>query len=88
MAGLASYAFTTGGLAAAVLAFASASLVLVALVFAAALGVSRAQEQTIERVRAQAPNVKRWGGGILIIVGGWLLLLAIFADTFAGLFPV
>ena len=61
---------------------------LVILVFAAAFGVARAQESTLERIKAQAPTVKRWGGRILLAVGVWFLALAIFANFFAGIFPV
>jgi hypothetical protein len=32
--------------------------------------------------------VKRWGGRILIAVGVWFLVLALFADFFEGVFPV
>jgi len=66
----------------------AASLALVGLVFAAAFGVARAQDQTIERIKAQAPRVKKWGGWILVAVGSWFLTLAIFADFFAEVFPV
>ena len=61
---------------------------LVALVFTAAFLVTRAESSTLERVKVQAPTVKRWGGRILIIVGVWFLTLAIFADSFADIFPV
>jgi cytochrome c biogenesis protein CcdA len=61
---------------------------LVILVFAAAFGVARAEEATLEGVKVQAPTVKRWGGRILIAVGVWFLVLAIFADVFEGIFPV
>lgn len=88
MAGLASFAFTSGGLDAAVLAFSAAAVVLVALVFAAALAISLIEQQTVDRIRAQAPSVKRWAGGLLVAAGAWLLVLTIFADFFAGLFPV
>lgn len=77
-----------GGFAAAFSAFVVASIVLVGLVFAAAFGVAGAQEQTIERIKAQAPRVKRWGGWILTVVGIWFLVLAVFADFFAEVFPV
>ena len=77
-----------GGFQAALVAFVVASVVLTGLVFAAAFGVARAQDETIERIRAQAPRVKRWGGAILVAVGVWFLALASFADVFAGLFPV
>jgi cytochrome c biogenesis protein CcdA len=60
----------------------------VALLFAAAFGVARAEETTLERIEVQAPTVKRWGGTILIAVGIWFLVLAVFADFFEGVFPV
>jgi hypothetical protein len=65
-----------------------ASIVLVALVFAAALGVAGAQDRTIQRIKVQAPRVKKWGGWILTVVGVWLMILAAFADFFAEIFPV
>ncbi|MBW3658582.1 MAG: hypothetical protein KY457_08080 [Actinobacteria bacterium] len=61
---------------------------LVVLVFAAAFGVARAEESTLERIQVQAPVVKRWAGWILVAVGVWFLVLAVFADVFAGIFPV
>lgn len=65
-----------------------AALALVGLVFAGAFVVAGAQNQTIERIKAQAPRVKRWGGSILLVIGAWFLILAAFADFFADLFPV
>jgi cytochrome c biogenesis protein CcdA len=61
---------------------------LVALVFVAAVAVSRAEAATIERIEAQGPTVKRWGGRVLIAVGAWFLILALFAGSFERLFPV
>lgn len=69
-------------------AFVAASVVLVGLLFVAALSISGAQDRTVSRIRAQAPTVKRWGGWILVAVGVWFLALAVFADRFADLFPV
>lgn len=77
-----------GGFGAAFTAFVVASIVLVGLVFAAAFGVAGAQDQTLGKIRAQAPRVKKWGGWILTVVGFWFLLLAAFADFFAEVFPV
>lgn len=65
-----------------------ASVVLVGLVFAAAFSVAKAQDQTIQRIRTQAPTVKKWGGWIVTVVGVWFLILAAFADFFAEIFPV
>lgn len=65
-----------------------ASLALVSLVFVAALGVGKAQDETIRRIEARAREVKKWGGWILTGVGVWFLVLATFADFFAAIFPV
>jgi TRAP-type C4-dicarboxylate transport system permease large subunit len=88
MAGLAGHALTTGGFAAAVTAFVATGVVLVVLLFAAALGVAIAQEELTARLETSAATIKRWGGHVLIAVGVWLLLLAAFADSFARVFPV
>ncbi len=61
---------------------------LVGLVFTAAFTVASAEERTVERIKAQAPTVKRWGGWLLLAVGAWFLVLAIFADFFENIFPV
>lgn len=61
---------------------------LVGLVFVAAFSIAGAEERTIDRIKAQAPTVKRWGGGLLIAVGTWFLVLAVFADFFEDIFPV
>jgi hypothetical protein len=57
-------------------------------VFASAFAVAGAQESTLERIKVQAPTVKRWGGRVLIVLGVWFLALAVFVDFFAELFPV
>lgn len=69
-------------------AFAVTGLVLVVLLFAAALVLASAHEEFGERLRVGAPTVKRWGGHVLIAVGVWLIVLAAFAGTFARVFPV
>lgn len=58
------------------------------LLFAAALAVTGAREEVTDRLRAGAPTVKRWGGHVLLVVGVWLVTLAVFAGTFARVFPV
>lgn len=88
MAGLAIQALTVGGFAAALGAFVVTAAVLVGLLFAAALVIATAQQQTVERLRAGTPTVKRWGGWVLIAVGGWFVILGVWADQFARLFPV
>lgn len=61
---------------------------MVGLVFTAAFTVANAEQRTLERIKAQAPAVKRWAGWILVAVGVWFIVLAIFADFFARIFPV
>lgn len=56
--------------------------------FMAAFTVSRAQDATVERIQAMAPDIKRWGGAVLIGVGLWFIALAVFADFFAQVFTV
>lgn len=77
-----------GGFVAAFAAFIVAALAIAVLVFSLALGVARAQEETVDAIRARAPQVKRFGGYILIAVGGWTLALALFTDFLARFFPV
>lgn len=88
MAGLATHAISTGGAASALSAFVVAGLVLIVMFVGLSFVVGRAQERTLERVRASSAQVKRWGGLILIGVGTWFVVLAIWADFFAGIFPV
>lgn len=59
-----------------------------AALFTTALAVSQAQDTTVAALQATAPTVKRWGGIVLLGVGVWFVLLAVFADFFAGIFPV
>ena len=72
----------------ALTAFAVVAVAIMACVFAAATGVASAEQATLARIETRAPQVKRWTGLVVLGVGVWFLLLAIFADTFAQLFPV
>lgn len=58
------------------------------LLFGVSYAVGTAQEGVVARLRASAPAVKRWGGYILIGVGTWFVVLALFAEFFAEIFPV
>ncbi|MBW3590421.1 MAG: hypothetical protein KY393_00975 [Actinobacteria bacterium] len=58
------------------------------LMFSAAFVSARAQDATVERIKASAPTIKKWGGVVLIGVGVWFVALAAFADFFADLYPV
>lgn len=56
--------------------------------FGLVYAVAAAQDELVDRLRAGAPTVKRWGGGLLLLVGIWMISLGAFADFFAGVFPV
>lgn len=65
-----------------------AAVTLVVLTFGLVYAVVTAREGLVEGLRGSAPTVKRWGGGLLAVVGVWMLSLAVFADFFAGIFSV
>lgn len=69
-------------------AFGVAGLVIVLLIFGLAIAIGTAQTEFITRLRAEAPQVKRWGGFILIIVGLWTIAIGIWAQFFSQFFPV
>lgn len=50
--------------------------------------MATAQHRLVERLQAGAPAVKHWGGYVLVLVGIWFIVLGVFADTLAGVFPV
>ena len=58
------------------------------LTFGVALLVAGSQEETVKRLRADAPRIKRWGGALLLMVGTWIFVLGLFAEAFATVFPV
>ncbi len=85
---MAGSAFTAGGFGAAIFAFITASLVIIILMFVLALMIKGAQLGLVERLKLNAPNVKHWGGFILIAVGVWFIMLTAFVGFFEELFPV
>lgn len=70
------------------IAFIVSGVVLAAMFVGLSFVVGSVQEKTLERIRAGARDVKKWGGWILIIVGSWFVVLAIWAEFFAKIFPV
>lgn len=70
------------------MAYAVAATAIVLLALGAAFVVSWAKEETVARLQAGAPTVKRWGGIVLVVLGAWFVALGIFAHTFARLFPM
>jgi len=77
-----------GGATAALIAFGTAALMIVILMFTLALIVGAAQDRTVKALKANAPTVKAWGGRIMLFVGVWFIALAIFADFFADVFAL
>jgi hypothetical protein len=62
--------------------------VITLLALALATAIAAAQERLVGTMRAGVTQVKQWGGVILIGVGVWFLILAIWADFFTRIFPV
>lgn len=56
--------------------------------FVLAALIGTAQQEVAARLRASTPAVRSWGGYILVVIGSWLIVTAIFAEFFAGRFPV
>lgn len=77
-----------GGTPAAIGAFVTASAVIVILMFAIAVLVSTAREHTIHSLRLATGKARQFGGIMLVGVGIWFIVIAIWADFFADLFPV
>lgn len=77
-----------GGAGGSLLAFAVAAGTFVLLIFALSYFVGAAREGIVERLKAGAPSVKRWGGYVLLAAGAWFVALGVFAAYFSGIFPV
>ncbi|HEY5579151.1 MAG TPA: hypothetical protein VIL12_05645 [Acidimicrobiia bacterium] len=63
---------------------ATAALVFVALLVAAATAVSTMSAAALKPLRMTGPAVRRWGGVVLLFVGGWFLLLAALPSPIIG----
>lgn len=87
LVGLTSHAAVAGGQEGAFLAFLLAALTMMWLMFGLAIAIATAQDSLIKRLRARTPQIKRWSGLILIGVGTWTALLAIWPALFFWLFP-
>lgn len=61
---------------------------IVLLIFGLAIAIGTAQNELVAKLRAEAQQVKRWGGVILIIVGLWTVAIGIWAEFFSQFFPV
>lgn len=79
---------TVGGREAAFAAFVLAAVTIALLMFGLAVLTGAAQEQMVDALKASTQQVKRWSGVVLLLVGAWLIVLAIWAQFFARVFPV
>ena len=60
-------------------------MVLTLFVVAAVVGF--AQANTIRTVRGSGGLVKRWGGALFMLVGAWLITLAIWGEVLLPILP-
>lgn len=88
MAGLALHTLTVADEMAALSAFATAAFTIALVMLFLVTAIGLAQAHTISRMKRSTHLVKRWGGAVLILVGIWLMVLAVWAETFAQIFPV
>ena len=65
-------------------AFATAAVVLVALLITASVVVSLVSSDTLRPIRLTGGAVRRWSGFVLIVVGTWFLLLAVLPSPILG----
>jgi hypothetical protein len=77
-----------GGETAAFTAFVVAALTIVLVMFGLVFAVGTSQEGVIRGLKANTHRIRRWSGVILVLVGTWLIILAIWADAFARILPV
>ena len=60
-------------------------MVLTLFIVAAVVGF--AQANTFRSMRGSGGLVKRWGGALLILVGAWLIALAIWGEVLLTILP-
>lgn len=56
----------------------------IALLVTAALIVPRVAIEAIRPLRMVGPAVKHWSGWVLVVVGGWFLLIAVTPRLLGG----
>jgi len=56
--------------------------------FSLALLIGAAQERLVDAMKAGTRQIKQWSGVVMFLVGAWLIVLAIWAELFARVFPV
>ncbi len=88
MAGLAVQSLAAGGFDAAFVAYLVTGVTLVMLILVSAVVVAVGRDAAIGDLTTLAPSIKKWAGWVLVAVGGWFFLLAVFSEQFVDLFPV
>ena len=83
LAGLAAQSLTIGAVQAA-WAVATAAVVFIALLVAAAVTVTSISDAAMKSVRMAGPAVRSWGGFVLVAVGAWFVLLAALPSPIIG----
>ncbi len=76
-----------GSETAAFLAFSATAVTIIFLLVFLIIVVGMAKNRFLQSLRSGSQQIKRGGGLVLILVGAWLVILAIWAELFAQLFP-
>ena len=87
LAGLALQSLAIGDGMTALTGFATAALTIALVMAVLLVAIGKAQTHIVRSLKEATHLVKRWGGIILILVGSWLIALAIWANVFAQIFP-
>ena len=69
-------------------AFAMTTATVILVMFLLIILIGTTQNRILQPIRSSSQPIKRWGGVILMFVGTWLIILSIWATTFAQIFPV
>ena len=88
LAGLSVYALSFGGFAQALLAFLVYSAVMSGLMIIVSVLIALSRETLLSDLRKSVVGIKRMSGGLMVLVGIFLILSSIFVTTFTSiLFP-
>jgi cytochrome c biogenesis protein CcdA len=69
-------------------AFVVAALTMVLVMALLVTAIGFAQTRVVRSMKMNTQSVKRLGGAVLVVVGIWLIVLAIWANAFTSLFSV
>jgi cytochrome c biogenesis protein CcdA len=69
-------------------AFVVAALTMVLVMALLVTAIGFAQTSVVRSMKMNTQSVKRLGGAVLVVVGIWLIVLAIWANAFTSLFSV